>query len=642
MSRQEALAEYTAALKRGQKYYKNALAKGTYPYPQVLDEILDERFSAGRIELGLVRIPADLIVGTKSMGRRAAFAGNFMPLLELDSEFATKWITLCEANLGDEGIRDPIRCYEYMGRFYVQEGNKRVSVLKSFDAPHIPGYVTRILPLYSDDPAVQLYYEFVQFYSRCSTYEIRFTRPGSYEKLQRLMGFEPDHVWTQDEQRSFLSLLTRFELIYQKRGGDALPGNVCDALLSSLEVFSFPELKAQSSDELNKSLEGLWPDLKTEAEEKPIALSTAPGGKEPGLVSKLMVAARMDRLRIAFLYAHDPEKSAWTRAHKQGEQALSNALGEKVQVKSYLTLDRNYDQAMNQAVEEGADLIIATTPQMIGACRKIAAKHPKLRVLSCALSQPYAGIRSYYSRSYEAKFIAGAIAGAMAERDRIGYIADYPIVGVPADINAFALGAQMTNPRARIELLWSSQTQDPLAVLLERGLRVISNRDARGEAEGRGSLDWGVYRLQEDGTMQSLALPCWNWGRFYVQVVQSIFNGSWDSLSKGPTPQPVNYWWGMSSGMIDIRLSPELPDGLRRLAEHLMHDLRGSWFDPFGCRITDQNGVLRSDGSHSFSPEELMRMNWLCENVDGRIPALEELLPQAAETASILAIPRNL
>ena len=35
--------------------------------------------------------------------------------------------------------RQPIRCYEYMGRFYVQEGNKRVSVFKSFGSPTVPG-----------------------------------------------------------------------------------------------------------------------------------------------------------------------------------------------------------------------------------------------------------------------------------------------------------------------------------------------------------------------------------------------------------------------------------------------------------------------------------------------------------------------
>ncbi len=85
-----------------------------------------------------------------------------MPLLGLKTEFATKWINLCVSHL-DEGIRDPIICFEYLGKFYVQEGNKRVSVLKYFDASSITGNVTRVVPQYSDDPAVQMYYEFMHF-----------------------------------------------------------------------------------------------------------------------------------------------------------------------------------------------------------------------------------------------------------------------------------------------------------------------------------------------------------------------------------------------------------------------------------------------------------------------------------------------
>ena len=49
----------------------------------------------------------------------------------------------------------------------------------------------------------------------------------------------------------------------------------------------------------------------------------------------------------------------------------------------------------------------------------------------------------------------GAIAGAMAENDKISYIADYPISGTIANINAFALGAKMINPRAKVHLEWS-------------------------------------------------------------------------------------------------------------------------------------------------------------------------------------------
>ena len=56
---------------------------------------------------------------------------------------------------------------------------------------------------------------------------------------------------------------------------------------------------------------------------------------------------------------------------------------------------------------------------------------------------PYPGVRTYYSRIYEAKFLLGVIAGALAEDGRIGYVADGPIFGTPAAINAFALGAQL-------------------------------------------------------------------------------------------------------------------------------------------------------------------------------------------------------
>ena len=88
MSRQEALQQYELALKLGQRYKKSSVIQGRYPYPQVLDEIVDLSAAGGQEELGLVDIPAEQIVGTVSRGRQASFAGKFMPLLRSDSEFA--------------------------------------------------------------------------------------------------------------------------------------------------------------------------------------------------------------------------------------------------------------------------------------------------------------------------------------------------------------------------------------------------------------------------------------------------------------------------------------------------------------------------------------------------------------------------
>ena len=70
------------------------------------------------VPLGLVQIPLKQIVGTKTGGRSNAFAANFMPILRADTEFADKWAYLSTAH-EQEGIRDPIKAYEYMNQFQV-------------------------------------------------------------------------------------------------------------------------------------------------------------------------------------------------------------------------------------------------------------------------------------------------------------------------------------------------------------------------------------------------------------------------------------------------------------------------------------------------------------------------------------------
>ena len=95
MNRQEASSQYASALKQGRKAYKEALVRGRYPYPQVLDEIISDSMVAGQTELGVMEIPIDQIVGTKTAGRRSAFSADFLPLLDPDTEFAGKWVALC-------------------------------------------------------------------------------------------------------------------------------------------------------------------------------------------------------------------------------------------------------------------------------------------------------------------------------------------------------------------------------------------------------------------------------------------------------------------------------------------------------------------------------------------------------------------
>ena len=646
MNRQEAYEQYGKALKQGQKTYKDRVSHGRYPYLPVLDEILlDDSVIAGRVDMGVIEIPTEQIAGTKTAGRRSAFAADFMPLLSPDSEFGYKWIELCAAHLGDDGIRDPIRCYEYLGRFFVQEGNKRVSVLKSYDAPTIPGYVIRIIPEWSEDPVVQVYYEFMQSYQLTGLYQVRFTRPGSFAKLQAALGYEADHAWTDEERQRFLSSVTYFKAAFRKLGGEDLPVTAADALLVWLRVYPFEALKAPAP-ELLKTLSAVWADVKVLSQSDPIAVSTeTPEQKEeapaPKLLGRLFKAVFPNHLNVAFINEFSPEESDWTRAHDLGRQYLEAMLGGQVTVQQFngVRPDDNAVAAMEAAIEEGAQVIFATTPPLIDACRKIAAKYPAVRVLNCSASMPYTGVRTYYSRIYEGKFITGAIAGAMSRDGRIGYVASNPIFGVPASINAFALGARLTNAHARILLRWSCVDTDPVSQLAADGADIISNRDI--PTPDRVQEPWGLCQLGPDGVLLPLASPYWHWGNFYVKIVRSIFSGGWDALSSKDGGRAVNYWWGMSSRAIDVLLNQDLPDGVKQLVGILRQGVASGAIVPVQRYIRSQDGTVRSEGDRWFSPEEILHMDWLVDCVEGSIPAFEELMPMSRSIVRLQGVYRD-
>ena len=181
--------DYQKALKKGERSYARYLSEGKYPYLQVLEELLSHTDVVAEEDLGICSIPSELIVGTFTAGRRTAFAPNFMPLLDEESEFAAKWQALYNAHL-EEGIHDPIKCYEFMNRYYVLEGNKRVSVLKFCGAPSVQGNVTRIIPKRTDEPENRLYFEFLAFYKYSKVNYIIFSKLGSYRILLEKLGFE--------------------------------------------------------------------------------------------------------------------------------------------------------------------------------------------------------------------------------------------------------------------------------------------------------------------------------------------------------------------------------------------------------------------------------------------------------------------
>lgn len=597
--------EYEEALKAGKKYYRQMLRKGQYPYTAVLDQIVGEDEILGRTEMGLMEIPADFIVGTQSGGRVSAFAGNFMPLLNEDSEFGVKWKNLCRAHLSDEGIRDPIVCLEYLGKFYVVEGNKRVSVLKHFGAPRIPAVVTRIIPKYSEDVAIIVYYEFMRFYELTKLYTVDFNYPGNYDELIPALGKDPDHKWTDSERREFNKNFYEFSQAYKPIKEDHPDITDAEAFLGWLRVFKYSYIEKLPRREITSQIESIIPDVLAARHKERRVLSTEPVNQEYSSVFKLF-SSQKNHLNIAFFFREATEGSDWYTGHMMGMEHVRELFGNSVSVSSYTVNDSDTQEKMELACKAGADIIFVTIPAMIDTAKLLSTVYKNVRFLVCALALPYTGIRMYYTRTYECKFIAGAIAAIMSEDDIISYTAHYPIIGTPANINAFALGASMVNPRCKVELHWTCVENDKA---------------------DENMIDGNSY-----------ARIRWNWGYFYERIIRSVFDGTWDSFDRNNT---VNYWWGLSAGAADIVLSKNIPDSVRTLADNLKWNIIHQTLDPFHMTIRDQNGIIRNDGINRLTPMERLNIDWLCDNVTGTIPELDDIMEMSKNTVKLLGIHKD-
>jgi hypothetical protein len=195
-----------------------------------------------------------------------------------------------------------------------------------------------------------------------------------------------------------------------------------------------------------------------------------------------------------------------------------------------------------------------------------------------------------------------------------------------ANINAFALGVSCTNPRAKIYLAWSTMKDyDRDRFLQENEIHYVSDQDMITPTDD--SRKYGLYKYK-DGETEELVMPLWNWGVFYEHLIQSIMAGAYQS-EENSADKALNYWWGISAGVIDLIYSNDIPLGVRRLIHHIKQDISDGEVVPFFGKIIAQDGTVKNKERQRMEPEEIMQMDWLVENVIGTIPAIGQLVEGA-------------
>ena len=599
---------YGDAKKRADEAVKKADREGRSPYLPVLDEIVRQADIKNEVSLGLLELPLSRIVGNKERGRNNAFACNFMPLFDDGTEFAMKWSNLYDSVI-QEGVRDAIKVYEYMHNYYVQEGNKRVSVSRYCGSEFLTCDVTRLIPVESDSKEYRVYMEYLRFYEATGNYLIILSEPGSYEKLADLIGQDLDSAWSEDLRKDLKSAFYRFRKQYLIHFPGEDDEAVSNAFFIYLTMFPFRTMQEDSDEQIGKIIKMSSSELHVRMDfddvvtlsQTPEAADTASGLKKLFTGRKGYSAARP--LRVGFIYDTDIEDSRWIDSHEAGRLYVAEMTDDSVITSCYVTEDGSdgVRTAMKQAVDDKCEVIFTVTEDMLTDARRIAVENPDLKILNCSVGQISPSVRCYYGRFYEVSFLTGVLAADRLLQDSdgtdrcIGYIRRTSDI---LSLNAFAIGVSLIDPECRVLEMSGGESDDNDDVMSERGIRILADIEystTRKHLSRPGLYEW------KDGKKTSVATPYYFWGKFYAKIVQSILSGAWDIHELMKNYQAANYWFGLNAGVVDVR-APGLPPATKKLLSMLKSSISNG-YDPFDTEEKKVTAV------------ELLNMNRLNENI---------------------------
>ena len=333
-------------------------------------------------------------------------------------------------------------------------------------------------------------------------------------------------------------------------------------------------------------------------------------------------------LKVAFVYVSPIGDAGWTYQHEQGRLAMQTALGDRVVSTAVEGVAEGADseRVIRDLAAQGNRLIFATSFGYLEPTLRVAADYPDVEFEHAGGYKTAANVATYNARYYEARYLAGMLAGKMSRSGVAGYVAGFPVPEVVQGINAFTLGMREVNPQAQVRVLWLNSWFDPAREreaaqsLIDQGADVLTNHSGSPAVAQTAQANFaskGVRVIVYQSDMHAyapqaqLAAITLHWGAFYTQVARSVLDGTWK-------PTPV--WGGLKDGMVKLSaIGAAVPASVQALVETRREAIVAGRFKPFSAPLVDNEGRVRL-ARGALDDASIATMNWFVRGVVGSVP----------------------
>lgn len=333
-------------------------------------------------------------------------------------------------------------------------------------------------------------------------------------------------------------------------------------------------------------------------------------------------AITKENLKVGFVYIGSVNDHGYTEAQDQSRLALEE-MGIATLYKENVPENSDCEKAIRDLIDAGCNVIYTTSFGFMDSTIEVAKEFPGIKFGHCSGFKTAENVSTYFGRIYEARYLAGIVAGLKTRTNRIGYVAAFPISECIRGINGFALGVQSVNPDAEIDVVWTNTWYDPTKEkqgaleLLNRGCDIIEQHQdttaPQVAAEEKGAFAIGYNVPTPDAAPKAyLTAPVFHWATFVNDDVQRILDGTWTSRK---------YWEGLSADMVDLApLSELVAEGTAGKVAEARSAIESGSLQIFAGPILDQDGNERVAADAVMTDDEVWNMTWFVRGVNGVIP----------------------
>lgn len=325
--------------------------------------------------------------------------------------------------------------------------------------------------------------------------------------------------------------------------------------------------------------------------------------------------------KIGVILSGSIEEEGWNGMHYLGFKNSCETLGVEMLVKDNVKeFSGQCENAIRELVEEGASMIVLSSYGYSKEVYEVVKEYPEIVFYGNSSEYHDKNLTSYFVRMYQARYLAGIIAGMKTSNDCIGYVAAMENNEVNRGINAFTLGVRRVNPDAVVNVIWTGtwdneeeETRAAKTLIEKAGVDVITYHQNQSyvvnEAERQGVYSIGYHVPLESASSKYLTTVVCNWEVLYREIIKQFLQGKGNTMA--------NFWIGLEKDVIGLdKYSEEITDEIVTEVEAAKEEiLQGK--EVFSGVIYDNLGNKKCEEDEIIRDEILLeQFDWFVEGVN--------------------------